>query len=481
MGRGDYLADAMPQFKASGIVSAEALQVVYQADGEKQFLQPIEGKNGFWSLPLHLRPDVVFRVETTDGAAASRPLRALRSLLPLVGQCPDVCRGLLLEDCKVSEGVTSFVQNLAIEAPETEKAIATRRYGVIYRHYFQGTGAVESPLSHSAEVQSQPNYAEADQLLYLLSARGKLDRESFREAFGGFRPEAGPEWRYAMRWFGQLGHAAYQYERGRDVLTVLPPTLSLMPDRSSGGRRFLLTGMRLPGMLKEIAEWKPAKIKVHVVAQHSANHRYLLPDAAIVETLASRSDIQALATAFQLRYQDWMPTTAQWLLLGGGLTQYQSTLVKADVRMLPPPTLPHQYFDLDALVMRPAYAGADGSLPYCRTKGALVAYDMRRGQERFRLWLDNVAYVVEPSWGRYIVLQRHERQVLQVRDGKLLVPGGASLPGGIGLAASLLDGRVPDWRSIDGKGYHQYPADGAFALITNELNEKLGQRPVLVR
>lgn len=481
VGRGDYLVDAMPQFKASSMVSAEVLQVVYQADGEKQFLQPVEGKIGVWSLPADLRTDVMFRVETADGAVASRPLRALRSLLPVVGQCPDVFRGLLLEDCKAPDEVASFVRGLSIEAPEAEKAKIAQRYAVIYRHYFKGVEAVGSSLAQATEAQSELNYAQADQLLYLLSARGKLDRESFREAFGIFRPDAGTEWRYAMRWFGQLGHAAYQYERGRDVLTVLPPTLSLMPDRSSGGRRFLLTGMRLPGMLKEIAEWQPAKIKVHTVAQHSANHHYLLPNAAIIETLESSSDIQVLAAAFKFQYQDWMPTTAQWLLLGGGLNHYQGTLVKADVSLLPPPTWSHQYFDLDALTMKQAYAGADGSFPYCRTKGALLAYDMRRGQDRFRLWLDDVAYMIEPSWGRYIVLKRHKRQVLQVREGKLLVPGGASLPGGIGLAASLLDGRVPDWRNIDGKGYYQYPADGAFALITNELDEKLGQRPVLVR
>ena len=278
-----------------------------------------------------------------------------------------------------------------------------------------------------------------------------------------------------MRWFGQLGHAAYRYERGRDILTVLPPTLSLLPGQGDEGSRFLLTGMRLPGMIAELAQLKPENVTAYCVKQHAANEHYLLPDAVILE--GKPNNVQNIAQELGFRFQSWMPTTAQWMLLGGKLSHYKASMVKADISSLPPPESPHRYFDPELLAMKPVQIELGGALPYCRDKGALVEYDMRRGQERFRLWLDGTPYMVEPAWGRYIVLERHNRRALQVRGNKLLVPASAQLPGGIGLAASLLDGLVPDLKRIEGRLYHEYPAT-AQAMLRNELRQLLSQEPV---
>ncbi|WP_162549834.1 hypothetical protein [Hymenobacter nivis] len=473
VGRGDYLADAMPLFKVSSSISQAELWVSYPVDSSKQLLTPVIGKPGFWKLPLDLRLDEPFVVETNDSMVTSRQLRAWRALLPTMGKCPDVYRGLLLEDCPEPDKSTEFVNGLGIEVPESEKYKASQRFRIIYNHYFSGSSTRDTTPSSSKITPVA--FSEADRMLYLLSARGKLERESFREAFGSLRPEAGNEWRFAMRWFGQLGHAAYRYERGRDILTVLPPTLSLLPGRGDGGSRFLLTGMRLPGMVAELAQLKSECVSVYSIRQHAANDHLLLPDAVILE--GATSDIQNIAKELGFRFQSWMPTTAQWMLLGGGLSHYKASMIKADISTLPPPESPHRYFDPDLLAMKPVQIELGGVLPYCRDKGALVEYEMRRGQERFRLWLDGIPYMVEPAWGRYIILERHKRRALQVRGNKLLVPASAQLPGGIGLAASLLDGLVPDLQRIDGRLYHEYPAT-AQAMLKNELRELLSQEPV---
>ena len=471
--RGDYLADAMPLFRVSSSLSLAKLRVVYPSDSTKQPLLPVAEKPNLWALPFTLRADEPFYVETDDSLVASRPLRAVRALLPANEKCPDVYRGVLLEQCAKPDKSACFVNGLSIEAPEERRQEVLRRYKVLYNHYFTGTSTKDYTLSTAKLVPAA--FAEADKILYLLSARGKLERESFREVFGSLQPEAGDEWRYAMRWYGQLGHAAYQYERGRDVLTVLPSTLSLLPGAGSSGSRFLLTGTRLPGMLVELAQWKPGAIRVYTVRQHASNQNLLLPDAAIIE--GNPVEIQRLAEAFKLRFQNWMPTTAQWLLLGGTLPQYQASMKAVDIGTLPPPDAPHRYFDPETIKMLGVQVALGNALPYCKHKGALVEYEMRRGQERFRLWLDGIAYMVEPAWGRYIVLQRHRKQALEVRGEKLLVPATAPLPGGIGLAASLLDGLVPDIQRINGRRYNEYPAT-AYALLKNELRILLEQEPI---
>jgi hypothetical protein len=471
--RGDYLADAMPLFKSSNSLSQVELRVSYSVDSSKHPLTQVPDKPGFWKLPIDLRLDESFVVETNDSMVTSRQFRALRALLPTMGQCPDVYRGLLLEDCPEQDKATDFVNGLSIEVSDSEKAQASQRYKIIYNHYFNGSSTKDTTSASSKILPIA--FTEADRILYLLSARGKLDRENFREVFGSLSPEAGSEWRYAMRWYGQLGHAAYQYERGRDILTVLPPTLSLLPGRGDGGSRFLLTGMRLPGMVAELALFKPNNVGVYSVRQHASNEHYLLPDAVILE--GATTEIQGVAKELGFRFQTWMPTTAQWMLLGGRLSHYKASMVKADINSLPPPEFPHRYFDPELVAMKPVQIEPGGVLPYCRNKGALVEYDMRRGQERFRLWLDGIPYMVEPAWGRYIVLERHKRRALQVRGNKLLVPASAQLPGGIGLATSLLDGLVPDLQRIDGRLYHEYPAT-AQAMLRNELRELLSQEPV---
>ena len=294
------------------------LRVRYQGDSSNQPLTPVTGKPGLWKLPLDLRVDEPFVVETNDSMVTSRQMRAWRVLLPTMGQCPDVYRGLLLEDCAEPDIATEFVNGLSIEVSESEKYKASQRFRIIYNHYFNGNSTRDTTSSSSKIAPVA--FSEADQMLYLLSARGKLERESFREAFGNLRPEAGNEWRYAMRWFGQLGHAAYRYERGRDILTVLPPTLSLLPGQGDEGSRFLLTGMRLPGMIAELAQLKPENVTAYCVKQHAANEHYLLPDAVILE--GKPNNVQNIAQELGFRFQSWMPTTAQWMLLGGKLSHY---------------------------------------------------------------------------------------------------------------------------------------------------------------
>ena len=189
VGRGDYLADAMPLFKASSSMPQAELRVRYQGDSSNQPLTPVTGKPGLWKLPLDLRVDEPFVVETNDSMVTSRQMRAWRVLLPTMGQCPDVYRGLLLEDCAEPDIATEFVNGLSIEVSESEKYKASQRFRIIYNHYFNGNSTRDTTSSSSKIAPVA--FSEADQMLYLLSARGKLERESFREAFGNLRPEAG--------------------------------------------------------------------------------------------------------------------------------------------------------------------------------------------------------------------------------------------------------------------------------------------------
>lgn len=474
IGGGEYFAHRMPAFRALG--SGEDLFLRYLPDSKPYPLVQSPACPGLWELPVdHTRADSWFVITNSDRSLESKAFRGIYATLPVLSECPEVIRDLFLESIQELPSGLEYANGISVQVPNAKAMNASQRFGVLYNHYFNGDSTRDITPEGSKITISE--FSDADDLLYLLSAKGRLNREEFREAFGFLRPTAGKEWRYSMRWFGRLGHAAYEFVNGSDTLTILPATLSQLPGTGDFGNRYLLTGIRLPGLLKRLADWGPLKIRLHVEKQYDSNSNLLLPDAVILE--GKPLDIKLLADEFKLKFDTWMPTAAQWLILCGGIDNYLEMIAQMEINSmdLPPPTHPHRYFDPDKVHMADARLSDGEQLPYDTQTGALVEYPMRRGKERYRLWLDGKAYHIDPTWGRYIVLARHDKRVLQICSGKLFVPASAPLPGGVGIAASLLSGLVPAVERIGNRLYYVYPAT-AWAMLKNELRNRLCQQPI---
>ncbi|MBF9239511.1 hypothetical protein I2I05_19110 [Hymenobacter sp. BT683] len=364
-------------------------------------------------------------------------------------------------------------------------------------------------LAPPATAFTQDNFGDSpnDLLLHYLSSVSKLTNQAFGEALQTIhdarRLSCPAPARYptpttadrqaAFRLYSQLGFGDYDSLAG--TIQVLPPALLRLPIAGSAGRRMLLTGARTPQLLLQLRSAAEAHgVLLTINSQFNGESiwnslsdpettissattqafRQLLPNR--VELLAhghptqgyGDDKLKGLAAQCGIQFCGDM-ISADLLQFSGSLIEYQQALAPYTEEL--PTDWKQSWFDPQTLKW---YPGA-GDRAFCLTE-----YEYRVYRRQCFLWQDGIPYAVDKSWGRYLVLQQANQQVLHYNHTRQLlkVPAAAPFPEIPARAVALLSGYAPalEWDTREKRLYNVYQTGNTYTLLHSRLYSVLGQR-----
>lgn len=322
------------------------------------------------------------------------------------------------------------------------------------------------------------NSEEQDLLLYVLTTRGSLSWDSFKTIFDrliegmqlGLATDSEHQlvrWRTA-KVIDALCHADISTGPG-GAASISPAILARLP--LAGDPEAILVGARTARTINDVMT-VGRELSCHCEVQPQAVTLHFAPRRIAVRA-EEEAGLLRLAAELGVPYEQ-NPPAWQLACMSSSTTgiQEDGTWTAADVE----PNWICRYFDPHRLGF---YRQESGLQHPCR----LAKYVRPiTNQTLYWLWRDGKRLVVDPEWGRYLVLQRIGRNVLfyDRRSLVLAVPVGAPLPRLLARAVTLCSGYAPaflpgsigtekDLRRFD--VYRWVPAS-----IAKLVAEKLGQQ-----
>lgn len=321
-------------------------------------------------------------------------------------------------------------------------------------------------------------------LLFALSAWRKWRWQAFKTAFDEIEPKqkqvtrvgASPatfdRWRCASL-LDALGHCDFTFSDGSGWLVIAPPVLVALP--LPGLSRAVLCGARSPetaSALAGYAESFKGAVKVSVSSQQAI--RYYAPARVEIEA-EDADDMARFAEAAGVAFAR-VPAAWSIVLLAGGLDGY---LARLSWSRDPEIGWQRQDFDPKSIMF-----GLPGT-----SDARLSRYqDPIRGTWVYRLVREGESAPVDPSWGRFAVLDWNGKGILNYDPGRgcLRVPATSPLPRLIARALVLCSGRAPElvtdplWEPGSQRGsgyapryverYEGVPAD-VYEVVTSKLHQ----------
>ncbi|MDO7848685.1 hypothetical protein Q5H92_20130 [Hymenobacter sp. M29] len=505
-GHRSFLAASPPTFRLINGAVGQQLGYALLPVGSPTSLLPdtrAAHDQGAWRLPHDLPVGEQFRIVGIGTAdLQTLPFRLQEPALPTTYQVP--LRGPRGEVANPDEAVV--YNGTCLIGPKTQLDPLHRRNGDISFQFEPAAAFGHLAPPTNSFPQEDFGGIPNDLLLHYLSSVGKLTNQEFGDALQSIHDDrrlACPthyptpttaDRQAALRLFSQLGFGDYDSLAG--TIQVLPPALLRLPIAGNAARRMLLTGARTPQLLRQLREAADSLgIQVTINSQYDGQtiaenltgltpslreattqpFRLLLPDR--VELLAHGSPAQlygdqqlkALATQCGIQFCGDI-VQANLLNFSGSLRDYHQALVEYTEEL--PPDWKQSWFDPQTLRWQP---GTGDRSSFC-----LVEFEYRVYRRQCFLWQNGKPYVVDKSWGRYLVLQHANKQVLYYnrRDQVLKVPAAVPFPELPARAIALLSGFAPtlEWNESEKRRYNVYQTGNTHNLLYNRLPSVLGQQ-----
>lgn len=308
--------------------------------------------------------------------------------------------------------------------------------------------------------------SEPDQLIFALTGLRESSWSKFKlvvdAVYVGSTAETGDTgWGYerfaAARTLDALGHVEFTSQRQDRWLVVAPPVMAMLP--VPGLPRAILCGARSGSLvqhIKEVIGTLNASVEPRVRDQRGRNR--FAPSVIELQSV-DLTDLKRIAEHLRLRFQEVPPA---WLLaeLAGGMDEYDDLLEWSDEPEL---TWRREDFNPDRL----AFTHATGSDAI-----RLSRYQHpRRPLRRYEFWQGAQHALVDPAWGRFLVLRDRGRSVLRYvhQSSTLEVEGALPLPRLLARSVTLCSGlaskrNVAQGRSRWIESYEAVPLDVALAV-----------------
>jgi hypothetical protein len=463
----------MPEVLIENGDGSEEVFIERTTGGDKIHLQKKFAGDTRWLLP-DLQAGNEFQVSTNEEKTffkiASEKLDALNLDNSL---CPKRNRFGMVDEIETS----NYVQGSLVQGFDF-----TRQH--VYKSHFQ-------PGQRTATFEPSQNQFSFDNdvLLEFLTRKKSAHSSDFFEAYEnilskritGELDETGVNLtslkRQVLNLYDFLGYVDFDYQSKRVVAN--PTQLFLIPTEC--GRKALLTGARTPDFVERAFE-KVRQLGLHlkVVPQGGAKERWvLLPDTLFVEAqdlpAYGMAELNAFATDLNIYYDPDHIT--QWGLLNfsAGLDDYEKSLI-TDERF--------EDYDWSRKIFNPrSFRFERMEDEFFDKTFSLVEYQHNAYTYHHILWRDGVAYPVDKSWGRWLVLKHHKQQVVFYgRNGVTAIPAGMPLPRLISEALLLCSGQIPEQKFLEVNGiktiFSLY-GNVVEIMLHNEFS-RIGQKPVHV-
>jgi hypothetical protein len=287
---------------------------------------------------------------------------------------------------------------------------------------------------------------DGDALLFIISAWRKTKWPTFVKAFdqlharklkgqGSIGNEPLRYLRFrAARLLVSLGHCDADFRDENRYIIVAPAVLSSLP--TPGLPRAVLCGARSPEttvVLRKACVKIGKAIRLEIKSQD--NSAPFAPSRIEFEG-ESNEVLHHLAEELRIPY---MPIPPSWAVakVSGSLLEYLESLQFAQQKEV---NWDREDFDPECLRFSP---------PSLESEGLRLSryHDPVRLQWIYRLWQGQMNAAVDPSWGRFAILQAAGRQVLRYNNttGVVAVPRGTPLPPLLSRSLALCSGYAPQF------------------------------------
>lgn len=327
----------------------------------------------------------------------------------------------------------------------------------LYSMFFQPT----SNTAIEYETNTPDSSSANDMLLFCLSTKAVSKVQEFREAFDTiyYKRFTTKEIethlaisklkRWSLNMLDYMGFLDFDY--GTQRIVVNPP--QLIPIPASSGRRALLIGGRTPALLETL--WmatEEAGLSFLYKPQDKSVDQFILPSTVTISGWDQEGyrviedKIHAIAKKCGVEYDPNEYPQFSLAEFSGRLNDYEESL-----------SVDHRFNDQgwSTKVFNPELlkferineADLDRSF-------ALVEYQLNEYTYVHRLWKEGEPYLLNKNWGRYMVLNRHDRNIIlfepiDSKIGVIAVPVTLPLPRLLVESLTLFSGEAPLRKQIE--------------------------------
>lgn len=476
LGTRTYLHGCLPEIEIENTDGSEEVFLELVPGGNKVALQNKALGDGRWILPPTLNPGDEFIVSA--GSEKTPPQRiaaeSLESLRLDNAICPKRNRFGVVDD---NENIC-YVQGSLIQGFDfTRQKIYEHRFTPIENSclfsedsavsYNTANGLLLEFLTRKKTCHSGEFFEAFEQVLYS-KITGELEDEKVNLTILK---------RQVLNWYDFLGYVDFDYQSKRIVTN--PPQMFLVPTPS--GRKALLTGARTPDFVQKVfEEAKNLGLQMEVTPQAGASKPwFLLPDTLCVKTIGMQGygmdKLRDFADNLGIYFDP--EHIVQWGLLhfSAGIDDYEEKL-NPDGRF--------EDWDWSRKVFNPDTFRFERKEDEHFDKAyTLVEYQLNAYTYHHILWKNGIAYSVDKSWGRWMILKHYQKQVI-FRDKKEMtaIPSGTPLPRLISEALMLCSGKIHEQKYLeinDMKTIFNLYDNVIGYMLHNEFS-KIGQSPIEV-
>ncbi|MBC2698913.1 MAG: hypothetical protein HF976_09550 [ANME-2 cluster archaeon] len=276
-------------------------------------------------------------------------------------------------------------------------------------------------------------------LLQTISTFGNMNIDKFNTAFNGLSQsmmmsnrevDLNYVRRQTIRLFDSLGHCDFDFDNRR--VFACSPSLVALP--TSGLPKAILTGARVPSLIKDIKNFVRTNRDSISFSETQQNNEYLFLPSAIYIEAVDYEYIKNVSLATQIYH--YLETPVAWSLanFSVGIKNIMENLIferRDDINWK------KQTFSTDSLTF---------SNRNCDNIQKLVSYVNPVNQQRKHwVWDNNQTAEVDRDWGRYIILASQKKNVMiyDERYHRLAVPSTVPLPRFLARAVTLCTGMAP--------------------------------------
>lgn len=473
-----FINDFLPEVEITNSDGNEKVYIQYKNTEEKILLTRKQSDSNRWLLPSDVRLNVDFNIKVEgENFAGNGTAYNLTSSFDTASKVDGI---RLPKRDSFGRHITDESQQYCLGSNLINPNLRAKKGVSVYTHLFTSINEeIKTQISKSVFSNHSGNL-----LCSFLTLKNVLTTEEFFRAFEFYYSKEFSERqatasfnltrtkKASLNFYDYTGILDYDYETKKIV--VNPTQLIFIP--TSKGRKVLLIGARDLSLVEAIINTAPKhNLQVEITKQFSSNERLLLPDVITIKAFGKPSEmfgeknLVAFARELQINFSnDYFPQIALHEF-SSGITEYQSSMQLTD--------------ENDYNWARRIFNPEDLSFTRSETPSfdksfSLIEYKLNEYTYYYKLWEDGKCYQIDRNWGKYLALNRLNRNVILFDSSRkrVAIPWEVPLPRLLSESILLLSGLAPDFREIEGRNYRVY--ENIPGIFTQNLFQKLGQQPI---
>lgn len=485
-----WLKDLPPAVELENGCGTEKVYLIYEDSNKKIPLTRRDIDQPIWELPQDIKINKGFHIkiegDEEKGVQSKNYIVDSKGKVDLLNEAKLPSRDKYGQVIRREEN-NSFVVGINFKTVDRDTRDKFSKRQIPYNHCFT---PINSSGKYSCIVSDSINEYD-NMLITFLTVKGESNVKDYYEAFESVYEERfSPEEiechsiepsklkRWSLNYLDYMGILDYDYSTKKII--VNPPQLILLPTTS--GRKALLIGGRTQELIKKITtEIANEGLYLTLEPQDESLTPFLLPQTVTIEgyddTSGSNveSKIRKVAVACSLLFEEKNLPQLGLAEFSGNIDEYFGKLI------------PDERFDDFGW---PAWIFDENKLRFVHIETkhidksfSLVEYRRTEYDYKHRFWMNGQAHDVNKNWGRYIVLNHYQKEVIFYNRNQknVAVPAALPLPRLISKSIILCSGKAPKRRLLEIEGIKTWfnIYENIFSIFSyNFLKEKLNQTQI---